>query len=94
VGHADARRRRDAADCKSECKACGTDIVSYISEGFGSNTFARESDTVHHTYSSASRGVEFPNGLLPDLGPHAKGPRDEGNALQTWLRRHDEYDCE
>jgi len=27
-------------------RASGTDIVSYLSEGFGVNTFARESDTV------------------------------------------------
>jgi predicted dithiol-disulfide oxidoreductase (DUF899 family) len=71
-------------------EACGTDIVSYISEGFGFNTFAREGDIVYHTYSSASRGVEFLMGYYPILDRTPKG-RDEGNAFQTWLRRHDEY---
>ncbi len=56
-------------------RASGTDVISYLSEGFGVNTFARESDTVYHTYSSAARGAGVPDGLLPDLGPHAAGPR-------------------
>jgi predicted dithiol-disulfide oxidoreductase (DUF899 family) len=74
-------------------KACGTDLVSYLSEGFGFNAFARESDIVYHTYSSASRGVEFLMGYYPILDRTPKG-RDEDNAFQTWLRRHDEYDRE
>ena len=73
--------------------ASGTDIVSYLSEGFGVNTFARESDTVYHAYSSTARGVEFLMGYYPILDRTPKG-RDEGNAFQTWLRRHDEYDSE
>jgi predicted dithiol-disulfide oxidoreductase (DUF899 family) len=72
-------------------RACGTDIVSYLSEGFGVNMFAREGETVYHTYSSISRGVEFLMGYYPILDRTPKG-RDEGNAFQTWLRRHDEYD--
>jgi predicted dithiol-disulfide oxidoreductase (DUF899 family) len=73
--------------------ASGTDIVSYLSEGFGVNTFARECDTVYHAYSSTARGVEFLMGYYPILDRTPKG-RDEGNAFQTWLRRHDEYDSE
>jgi predicted dithiol-disulfide oxidoreductase (DUF899 family) len=71
-------------------RACGTDVVSYISEGFGFNTFTRERDTVFHTYSSSSRGVEFLMGYYPILDRTPAG-RDEGEAFQTWLRRHDEY---
>jgi predicted dithiol-disulfide oxidoreductase (DUF899 family) len=71
-------------------RACGTDVVSYISEGFGVTAFARESETVYHTYSSGSRGVEFLMGYYPILDRTPKG-RDEGDAFQTWLRRHDEY---
>jgi predicted dithiol-disulfide oxidoreductase (DUF899 family) len=32
-------------------------------------------------------------GYYPILDRTPKG-RDEGNAFQTWLRRHDEYDSE
>jgi predicted dithiol-disulfide oxidoreductase (DUF899 family) len=70
--------------------ASGTDIVSYLAEGFGVTTFARESDTVYHCYSSYARGVEFLMGYYPILDRTPKG-RDEGNEFQTWLRRHDEY---
>jgi predicted dithiol-disulfide oxidoreductase (DUF899 family) len=70
--------------------ACGTDIVSYLCEGFGVDVFARERDTLYHTYSSNGRGVEFLMGYYPILDRTPKG-RDEGSAFQTWLRRHDEY---
>jgi predicted dithiol-disulfide oxidoreductase (DUF899 family) len=73
--------------------ASGTDIVSYLSEGFGVNTFAREGDTVYHCYSSTSRGVEFLMGYYPILDRAPKG-RDEGDAFQLWIRRHDEYGSE
>jgi predicted dithiol-disulfide oxidoreductase (DUF899 family) len=72
-------------------RACGVDIVGYLSEGFGVDTFVRESDSVYHSYSSTSRGVEFLMGYYPILDHTPKG-RDEGDAFQTWLRRHDEYD--
>jgi len=70
--------------------ASGTDIVTYLAEGFGVNTFAREDGTVYHTYSSTSRGVEFLMGYYSILDRTPRG-RDEGDAFQTWLRRHDEY---
>ncbi len=73
--------------------ASGTDIVRYLAEGFGVNTFARDGDTVYHCYSSSARGVEFLMGYYPILDRTPKG-REEGNAFQTWLRRHDEYDSE
>jgi predicted dithiol-disulfide oxidoreductase (DUF899 family) len=71
-------------------EASGIDIVGYLAEGFGVDTFARESGTVYHTYSSTSRGVEFLMGYYPILDRTPKG-RDEGDTFQTWLRRHDEY---
>jgi len=43
-------RRCSTAACRRSPartpRACGTDVVSYISEGFGFNTFTRERDTV------------------------------------------------
>jgi predicted dithiol-disulfide oxidoreductase (DUF899 family) len=76
---------------RQNASATGTDIVSYLEEGFGVDVFAREGDTVYHCYSSNSRGVEFLMGYYPILDRTPKG-RYEGNAFQTWLRRHDEYD--
>ena len=73
--------------------ATGTDVVSYIAEGFGVNVYAREDDAVYHCYSSGGRGVEFLMGYYPILDRTPKG-RDEGDEFQTWLRRHDEYDPE
>jgi predicted dithiol-disulfide oxidoreductase (DUF899 family) len=73
--------------------ASGTDVVDYIAEGFGVNTFAREDNTVYHCYSSISRGVEFLMGYYPILDRAPKG-RDEGDAFQLWIRRHDEYGSE
>jgi predicted dithiol-disulfide oxidoreductase (DUF899 family) len=73
--------------------ATGTDIVGFIAEGFGVNVFVREGDAVYHTYSSLARGVEFLMDYYPILDRVPKG-RDEGDAFQMWLRRHDEYDGE
>ena len=67
-------------------RATGTDVVSYLTEGFGFTVFARESDTAYHCYSSGGRGVEFLMGYYPILDRVPKG-RDKGDAFQTWLRR-------
>ena len=69
----------------------GTDVVHYLSETQGFSTFARDGGTVCHSYSTGARGVEFLIGYYPILDRVPKG-RDEGDAFQTWLRRHDEYD--
>jgi predicted dithiol-disulfide oxidoreductase (DUF899 family) len=73
--------------------ASGTDVVAYISEGFGVSTFAREGDSVYHAYSTTARGVEFLMGYYPILD-HAPKGRDEREGFQLWLRRHDEYDSQ
>jgi predicted dithiol-disulfide oxidoreductase (DUF899 family) len=72
-------------------EACGVDLVTYLSEGFAYLTFAREGDNVYLTYSARGRGVEFLMSYYPILDRVPAG-RDEGDAFQTWLRRHDEYD--
>jgi predicted dithiol-disulfide oxidoreductase (DUF899 family) len=71
--------------------ATGTDLVRYISEMFGASTFALEDGAVYQTYASTGRGVEFLMGYYPILDRVPKG-RDEGEAFQTWIRRHDEYE--
>ena len=70
--------------------ATGTDLIGYISEGFGFNAFVRDADDVYHTYSTQGRGVEFLMGYYGILDHTPKG-RDEGEEFQVWIRRHDEY---
>ena len=71
-------------------RATGTDVVSYLAEGFGFTVFARRGEAVYHCYSAGGRGVEFLMGYYPILDRVPNG-RDEGDGFQTWLRRHDEY---
>jgi predicted dithiol-disulfide oxidoreductase (DUF899 family) len=71
-------------------KETGTDLVSYISEMFGATAFRLEDGVVHKTYATTGRGVEFLMGYYWILDRMPKG-RDEGDAWQTWIRRHDEY---
>jgi predicted dithiol-disulfide oxidoreductase (DUF899 family) len=71
--------------------ATGTDLEGYFSEGHGLSTFAYQSGTVYHCYSSYARGTEFLMGYYAILDRTPKG-RDEGDQPMSWLRRHDEYD--
>jgi predicted dithiol-disulfide oxidoreductase (DUF899 family) len=72
--------------------ATGTDVPGYFSEGHGFSVFAREGDSVYHSYSTYARGTEFLMGYYAILDRTPKG-RDEGGPMGTWLRRHDEYDA-
>jgi predicted dithiol-disulfide oxidoreductase (DUF899 family) len=71
-------------------KATGTSLAEYISEMFGASVFTLQDGSVHQTYATTGRGVEFLMGYYPILDRMPKG-RDEGEAFQTWIRRHDEY---
>jgi predicted dithiol-disulfide oxidoreductase (DUF899 family) len=70
--------------------AAGTDIVGYLSEAPVVSVFTLQDGVVYQTYATTWRGVEFLMGYYPILDRIPKG-RDEGDAWQTWLRRHDEY---
>ena len=70
--------------------AAGTDVVGYLSEAPAVSVFTLQDDTVYQTYATTWRGVEFLMSYYPILDRAPKG-RDEGDAWQTWLRRHDEY---
>jgi predicted dithiol-disulfide oxidoreductase (DUF899 family) len=72
-------------------KATGTGLAEYISEMFGASVFALQDGSVYQTYATTGRGVEFLMGYYPILDRLPKG-RDEGQAFQTWIRRHDEYE--
>jgi predicted dithiol-disulfide oxidoreductase (DUF899 family) len=73
--------------------ATGTDVAGYVSEGPGFSAFALADGAVCHTYSTHARGLEFLMGYYPILDRAPKG-RDEGDASEFWIRRHDEYDLE
>jgi predicted dithiol-disulfide oxidoreductase (DUF899 family) len=71
-------------------RSSGTDVAGYLTESPGYSTFARDDDTVYHTYSTTWRGLEFLMGYYPILD-HAPNGRNESDAWQLWIRRHDEY---
>ena len=71
-------------------QATGTDAFGYLTESPGFSAFVLEDGTVYQTYSTGARGVEFVMSYYPVLDRAPKG-RDEGDAFQVWLRRHDEY---
>jgi predicted dithiol-disulfide oxidoreductase (DUF899 family) len=76
---------------EQNARATGTDAVGYLTESPRFSTFARDDDAVYHAYSTTWRGLEFMMGYYPILD-HAPKGRDEGEAWQLWIRRHDEYD--
>ena len=70
--------------------ATGTGILGYLSESPVVSAFTLQDGTVYQTYTTVARGVEFLMGYYPILDRAPKG-RDEGDGIQTWIRRHDEY---
>ena len=70
--------------------ATGTSIPGYLSESPAMSAFTLQDGAVYQAYTTAGRGVEFLMGYYPILDRAPKG-RDEGDAWQTWIRRHDEY---
>ena len=70
--------------------ATGTDIPGYLTESPAVSAFTRQHGVVYQTYAATGRGVEFLMGYYPILDRVPKG-RDEGDAPQTWIHRHDEY---
>jgi predicted dithiol-disulfide oxidoreductase (DUF899 family) len=71
-------------------KETGTDLVSYLSEGFGFTAFALDEGVVYQTYATTGRGVEFLMSYYPILDRVPNG-RDENDGFQLWIHRHDEY---
>ncbi len=75
---------------RQNAAACGVDVLEYISEAPVMSAFALVDGTVHQTYTTTWRGLEFIMGYYPILDRAPEG-RDEHDAWQTWIRRHDEY---
>lgn len=78
---------------EQNARSAGTDVVGYLTESPGFSTFAHDDSAVYHTYSTSWRGLEFLMGYYPILD-HAPKGRDEGDAWQLWIRRHDEYETD
>jgi predicted dithiol-disulfide oxidoreductase (DUF899 family) len=78
---------------EQNARSSGTDVAGYLTESPGFSAFVYDDGAVHHTYSTTWRGLEFVMGYYPILD-HAPKGRDEGEAWQLWIRRHDEYDSE
>jgi predicted dithiol-disulfide oxidoreductase (DUF899 family) len=99
VSHTEAQMREALAPvmdslppiAAQNAEATGTDVVTYLSEGWGFNSFVRDDGAVYHTYSTTDRGVEFLMTYYGILDRAPKG-RDEADGFQLWIRRHDEYD--
>ena len=70
--------------------ATGTSVAGYLSESPAASAFTLQDGVVYQTYATGGRGVEFLMGYYPILDRAPRG-RDEGDAFQTWIRRHDEY---
>jgi predicted dithiol-disulfide oxidoreductase (DUF899 family) len=70
--------------------ASGADLPEYIAELPATSAFTLVDGAVYQTYATTLRGVEFLMPYYPILDRAPKG-RDEGDAFQTWIRRHDEY---
>jgi predicted dithiol-disulfide oxidoreductase (DUF899 family) len=71
-------------------RSSGTDATGYLTQLFGFSAFALDDGVVYQTYATTGRGVEFLMGYYGILDRTPKG-RDEGDAFQVWIRRHDEY---
>jgi predicted dithiol-disulfide oxidoreductase (DUF899 family) len=71
-------------------RASGTDVVGYLTQSPGFSAFVLDDGVVYQTYQTGWRGVEFLMGYYPILDRAPKG-RNEDDAFQLWIRRHDEY---
>ena len=70
---------------------CGTDAISYMSEGPGLSVFTLSDGGVYLTYSTTARGLE-PVMVYYGILDRVPLGRNEGEpADPTWMRRHDEF---
>jgi predicted dithiol-disulfide oxidoreductase (DUF899 family) len=75
---------------EQNARSSGTDATGYLTQGPGFSAFALDDGVVYQTYGTTARGLEFLMGYYGILDRAPRG-RDEGDASQFWIRRHDEY---
>jgi predicted dithiol-disulfide oxidoreductase (DUF899 family) len=71
-------------------ESCGVDAATYVTEGPGVSVYILQDGTVHRTYVTSTRGVEFTMGYYGLLDRTPIGRNEEGEQV-LWMRRHDEY---
>jgi len=75
---------------EQNARSSGTDATGYLPQGPGFSAFAIDDGVVYQTYGTTARGLEVLMGYYGILDRAPRG-RDEGDASQFWIRRHDEY---
>jgi predicted dithiol-disulfide oxidoreductase (DUF899 family) len=78
---------------EQNARSSGTDVGGYLTESPGFSAFVHDAGAVYHVYSTTWRGLEFLMSYYPILD-HSPMGRQEGEAWQLWLHRHDEYEQE
>jgi predicted dithiol-disulfide oxidoreductase (DUF899 family) len=78
---------------EQNARASGTTLAGYMTESPGFSAFVNDASGIYQTYSTTWRGLEFLMSYYPILD-HAPKGREEGEAWQLWIRRHDEYASE
>jgi predicted dithiol-disulfide oxidoreductase (DUF899 family) len=78
------------ATVEEMAKRCGTSVAGYVAEGPGMSVYALDDGSVHRTYVTTARALEFAMPYYGLLDRTPKG-RDESATEPLWLRRHDEY---
>jgi predicted dithiol-disulfide oxidoreductase (DUF899 family) len=61
------------------------------SESPGVSVFLKEGDTIYHTYSTYTRGLDMLNLTYHYIDLTPKGRGEGPGGLGEWVRRHDEY---
>jgi predicted dithiol-disulfide oxidoreductase (DUF899 family) len=75
---------------EDNASSSGTDVTGYLTQGPGFSAFVLDDGAVYQTYGTTARGLEFLMGYYGILDRTPQG-RNEGDASQVWIRRHDEY---
>lgn len=79
------------ATVEQNARMCGTDVVSYVSEGPGLSVYALSEGRVYRTYVTTARGLEFAMAYYGLLDRTPTG-RAESASEPMWVRRHNEYE--
>ena len=88
----DYQASHDPAAAKNGTAYYNYDQRRVSEETPGISVFYKDPETgdIYHTYSTYARGIDLVNGAYHYIDLTPKG-RDEGERIQSWLKRHDQY---
>jgi len=86
-GIGDSLTKRGEGPVAEIAATTGTDVATFTRQRPGMSAFALDGDTVYHTYSAFSRGLD---GLWAAYQWLDRAPLGR-NETNNWWRRHDEY---